>query len=70
MLHNNIDIDKCTEKAAILLFSAPILKVHASGGACRVAACNRATKFNRSARLPTSLTQQSNSHDVINGNSK
>ncbi len=68
MLRNNIDINKCAEKATTLLISAPILKVRASGNACQVAICGWAIEFDCSAWLPTSLTQQSNSNDVGNGN--
>ena len=69
MSRNDIDINKRTEKATTLLISAPILKVRASGNACQVAICGRVIKFDRSARSPTSSTQQSNSSDVGNGNS-
>ena len=68
MSHNDIDINKHTEKATTLLISAPILKVRASGDACQVEICSRAIEFDRSARSPTSSTQQSNSNDVGDGN--
>jgi hypothetical protein len=69
MLHNNIDNNKCAEKAATLLNSAPILKVCASGNACHVSIFGWVIKFDCSALSPTSSTQQSNSNDVGNGNS-
>jgi hypothetical protein len=70
VLCNDIDINKRAEKAATLLISAPILMSEgASGEACQVAICGRVIEFNCSTRWPTSLTQQSNSNDVGNGNS-
>jgi hypothetical protein len=41
--------------------------VHDSCDACQVAICGQAIEFDRSARSPTSLTQQSNRNNMGDG---